>query len=40
VLENVGNPALNTRPTILSLFVHFYYFSDGLAKGLIANFYA
>jgi hypothetical protein len=40
VHENVGNPALNTRPTILNLFfVHFYSFGDGLVKSLISNIY-
>jgi hypothetical protein len=39
VHENVGNPALNTRPTILNHFiVHFYYFRDGLAKKLEIDF--
>jgi hypothetical protein len=37
VHENAGNPALNTRPTILNLFVHFYYFIDGLVKSFISN---
>jgi hypothetical protein len=40
VHENVGNPALNTRPTILKhFFVNFYYFRDGLVKNLISNIY-
>jgi hypothetical protein len=32
VHENVGNPALNTRQTVLTLFVHFCYFRDSLVK--------
>jgi hypothetical protein len=40
VHENVGNPALNTRPTIFKLFfVYFYYFRGGLVKSLISNIY-
>jgi hypothetical protein len=40
VHENVGNPALNTRPTIFNhFFGHFYYFRDGLVKSLISNIY-
>jgi hypothetical protein len=40
VHENVGNPALNTRPTILNnFFVYFYYFRDVLVKSLISNIY-
>jgi hypothetical protein len=35
---NVGNPALNTRPTILNSFlVHFYYFRDSLVKNFISK---
>jgi hypothetical protein len=38
--KNVGNPALNTRPTILNhFFVHFYFFRDGFVKSLISNNY-
>jgi hypothetical protein len=41
VHENVGNPALNTRPTILNhFFVHFYNFRDGLVKSLNSNIYS
>jgi hypothetical protein len=40
VHANVGNPALNTRPTILNhFFVNFYYFRDGLVKNLTSNIY-
>jgi hypothetical protein len=40
VHENVGNPALHTRPTILKLFLCiFTNFIDGLAKSLISYIY-